>query len=202
MSSWREPRPLEDNPSAAPAVPKTLSGFLPALIAGSLKKPTDRACLKVLYISPLRALTNDIQRNLTRPIEEMKLPITLGVRTGDTKSYQRTKQRKIPPDILLTTPESLMLLDLVIIDELHSFATNKRGDFTSLALARLKTLAPNHIRFGLSATISKPEDAAQWLGPSGSPAKLLEVTSRGRSVRRLSRWLLLGNCVRLSRLQP
>jgi len=227
-------RPLEDNPSAAPAVPadipavfeawftaqgwdirsyqrdmvrayqsredtlliaptgggKTLSGFLPALIAGSLKKPTDRACLKVLYISPLRALTNDIQRNLTRPIEEMKLPITLGVRTGDTKSYQRTKQRKIPPDILLTTPESLMLLlsydnaedyfadlDLVIIDELHSFATNKRGDFTSLALARLKTLAPNHIRFGLSATISKPEDAAQWLGPSGSPAKLLEVTS-------------------------
>lgn len=169
---------------------KTLAGFLPALINLSEKPAQSKAALKTLYISPLRALTNDIQRNLNRPVEEMGLPITIGVRTGDTKSYQRTKMRKTPPDILLTTPESLMLLlsydnapeyfadlDLVIIDELHSFATNKRGDFTSLALARLKTLAPNHIRFGLSATIKRAEDAAKWLGPSGQPAKVLEVTS-------------------------
>lgn len=169
---------------------KTLAGFLPLLISLSAKKNQERASLKVLYISPLRALTNDIQRNLSRPIQEMGLPISLGVRTGDTKSYQRIKQRKTPPDILLTTPESLMLLlsyenaeeyfadlDTVIIDELHSFATNKRGDFTSLALARLKTLAPDHIRFGLSATIKKPEDAARWLGPSDCPAEILEVTS-------------------------
>lgn len=172
---------------------KTLAGFLPALIALSAKQEKDPARLRVLYISPLRALTNDIQRNLSRPIEDMALPITVGVRTGDTKPYQRTKQRKTPPDIMLTTPESLMLLlsyddaekyfahlDLIIIDELHSFATNKRGDFTSLALARLKTLAPNHMRFGLSATINKPRDAAQWLGPTGAPAEILEVASTSK----------------------
>jgi len=169
---------------------KTLAGFLPSLAALSSKSAKSPAKLKTLYISPLRALTNDIERNLTRPVEDMNLPITIGVRTGDTKSYQRTKQRKTPPDFLLTTPESLMLLlsydnadtyfadlDVVVIDELHSFATNKRGDFTSLALARLKTLAPGHVRFGLSATINKPLDAARWLGPTGRPASVLEVKS-------------------------
>jgi ATP-dependent Lhr-like helicase len=167
---------------------KTLAGFLPSLIDLSEKTDGTPPRLHTLYISPLRALTNDIERNLNTPVSDLNLPITIGVRTGDTKSYQRTKQRKTPPDILLTTPESLMLLlsypdadtyfsDLktVIIDELHSFATNKRGDFTSLALARLKTLAPDHIRFGLSATIADPKSAAKWLGPTGEPAEVLEV---------------------------
>lgn len=167
---------------------KTLAGFLPSLIDLSEKTDGTPPRLHTLYISPLRALTNDIERNLNTPVSDLNLPITIGVRTGDTKSYQRTKQRKTPPDILLTTPESLMLLlsypdadtyfsDLktVIIDELHSFATNKRGDFTSLALARLKTLAPDHIRFGLSATIADPKSAANWLGPTGEPAEVLEV---------------------------
>lgn len=167
---------------------KTLAGFLPSLIDLSDKPDGAPASLHTLYISPLRALTNDIERNLNRPVDDLNLPIKIGVRTGDTKSYQRTKQRKTPPDILLTTPESLMLLlsypdaehyfsnlKTVIIDELHSFATNKRGDFTSLALARLKTLAPGHIRFGLSATIADADSAAKWLGPTGSPAHVLEV---------------------------
>lgn len=168
---------------------KTLAGFLPSLIDLSRKQDRAKPSLHTLYISPLRALTNDIERNLTRPVEELSLPITIGIRTGDTKSYQRTKQKKTPPDILLTTPESLMLLlsypdageyfkDLktVIVDELHSFTTNKRGDFTALALARLKTLAPDHIRFGLSATISDPVSAAAWLGVTGSPAQRIEVS--------------------------
>ncbi|MDB2438327.1 ligase-associated DNA damage response DEXH box helicase [Hellea sp.] len=167
---------------------KTLAGFLPSLIDLARKEPGAKAKLHTLYISPLRALTNDIDRNLNTPVTDMALPITVGVRTGDTKQYQRMKQRKMPPDILLTTPESLMLLlsypeateyfkDLqtVIVDELHSFATNKRGDFTALAMARLKTLAPNHIRFGLSATIADSSAAANWLGPTGSPAKVIEV---------------------------
>ncbi|WP_189585672.1 ligase-associated DNA damage response DEXH box helicase [Litorimonas cladophorae] len=167
---------------------KTLAGFLPSLIDLSEKTDGTPPRLHTLYISPLRALTNDIERNLNTPVSDLNLPITIGVRTGDTKSYQRTKQRKTPPDILLTTPESLMLLlsypdadtyfselKTVIIDELHSFATNKRGDFTSLALARLKTLAPDHIRFGLSATIADPKSAANWLGPTGEPAEVLEV---------------------------
>jgi len=167
---------------------KTLAGFLPSLIDLSDREEDATPKLHTLYISPLRALTNDIERNLNRPVEDMKLPITIGVRTGDTKQYQRAKQRKNAPDILLTTPESLMLLlsypdaatyfknlKTVVIDELHSFATNKRGDFTSLALARLKTLAPDHIRFGLSATIADAASAAKWLGPTGSPAKIIEV---------------------------
>lgn len=169
---------------------KTLAGFLPSLIDLSQKEEGQTSALHTLYISPLRALTNDIHRNLMRPIKDLSLPITMGVRTGDTKSYERTKQRKTPPDILLTTPESLMLmlsytdadkifagLKLVVIDELHSFATNKRGDFTSLALARLRTLAPDHVRFGLSATIAKPEAAAKWLGSTGRPASLIKVQS-------------------------
>lgn len=186
-------RAFEDGEDALLIAPtgggKTLAGFLPSLIDLSRKDQGAKPALHTLYISPLRALTNDIERNLTRPIEDLSLPVKMGVRTGDTKSYQRTKQRQTPPDILLTTPESLMLLlsypdadayfkDLktVIVDELHSFTTNKRGDFTALALARLKTLAPNHIRFGLSATISDPVSASAWLGVTGRPAKRIEVS--------------------------
>jgi ATP-dependent Lhr-like helicase len=167
---------------------KTLGGFLASLVDLHDKPSSQTPALHTLYISPLRALPNDIERNLMRPVNDLNLPITIGVRTGDTKSYQRQKQQKIPPDILLTTPESLMLLlsyenapqyfkslKCVVIDELHSFATNKRGDFTSLALARLKTLAPDHIRFGLSATIAEPQKAAAWLGVTGEPAKIIAV---------------------------
>lgn len=167
---------------------KTLAGFLPSL-CDLADKPKDASqALHTLYISPLRALTNDIERNLMRPVGDLDLPIEIGVRTGDTKPYQRKKQQTTPPDMLLTTPESLMLLlsyenapdyfaslKCVVIDEMHSFTTGKRGDFTALALARLKTLAPDHVRFGLSATVAEPEIAAEWLGPTGTPAELLEV---------------------------
>ncbi|GHA95167.1 DNA ligase-associated DEXH box helicase [Algimonas arctica] len=167
---------------------KTLAGFLPSLCDLAEKDPNAPRALHTLYISPLRALTNDIERNLMRPVGDLDLPIEIGVRTGDTKSYQRKKQQTKPPDILLTTPESLMLLlsyetapdyfaslKCVVIDEMHSFTTGKRGDFTALALARLKTLAPDHVRFGLSATIAAPDKAAEWLGPTGAPAALIEV---------------------------
>jgi len=161
--------------------------------------------LHTLYISPLKALTADIQRNLSQPIEEMSLPITVAARTGDTTSYQRQKQRKNPPNILLTTPESLMLmlsyadaprifgkLKTVIIDEAHSFAHSKRGDFTSLALARLddikstiqasqlshKKNIPNLIRFGLSATVAQPEVLATWLGNSDQSCRIIVAKSK------------------------
>ncbi|MEL6687925.1 MAG: ligase-associated DNA damage response DEXH box helicase [Pseudomonadota bacterium] len=167
---------------------KTLAGFLPSLCDLADKAEGAKPALHTLYISPLRALTNDIERNLMRPVGDLNLPIEIGVRTGDTKSYQRKKQQTKPPDVLLTTPESLMLLlsydnapdyfaslKCVVIDEMHSFTTGKRGHFTSLALARLKTLAPDHVRFGLSATVAQPEKAAAWLGPTGAPAELIEV---------------------------
>ncbi len=153
---------------------KTLSGFLASLI--DIHK-TKHKGFHTIYISPLKALTHDIERNLTKPVEEMKLDVTVESRTGDTSSARRVKQRKKPPNILLTTPESLMLmlsyhdaadmfknLKCVIIDEIHSFAPTKRGDFTALCLSRLKYLAPELITFALSATIAEPQKFAEWLG--------------------------------------
>ena len=164
---------------------KTLSGFLPSL-ADLYRHPI--AGLHTLYISPLKALTNDIQRNLMAPVEAMDLPVTIETRTGDTPSHKRQRQRRKPPNILLTTPESLMLLlsyadapaifknlKTVIIDEVHSLVANKRGDFTSLALARLQTLAPDMHRVGLSATVAHPEVIAGWLGRTGEPAEVIQV---------------------------
>ncbi|MFT5712592.1 MAG: ATP-dependent Lhr-like helicase [Glaciecola sp.] len=167
---------------------KTLSGFLPSLIDLAQDKQTG---LHTLYISPLKALTHDIYRNLQQPIEEIGLSITLGARTGDTTAYQRQQQRKKPPNILLITPESLMLMlsyadaprifgsvKNVIVDEAHSFAFTKRGDFTALALARLHYLSPTMIRFGLSATVANPPSLAAWLGVNGEPTDVLQVNSR------------------------
>ena len=163
---------------------KTLSGFLPSLINCHEARAQG---LHTLYVSPLKALTNDIERNLTRPIAEMALAVTVESRTGDTPQGKRARQRRSPPNILLTTPESLMLmlsaaeagrmfsnLRAVIVDEVHSFAATKRGDFTALALSRLSALAPDAIRTGLSATVASPEGLAAWLGPSGKPAHLMQ----------------------------
>jgi|UPI0002FC989F ATP-dependent Lhr-like helicase len=174
---------------------KTLSGFLPSLIDIHKlleKGKSNKAIgLHTLYISPLKALTYDINRNLEMPISEMALGMTVASRTGDTTSYQRQKQRKLPPNILLTTPESLMLmlsytdaarifanLKCVIVDETHSFANSKRGDFTSLALARLYWLNPHFIRVGLSATVAHPDSLAAWLGVTGQPTGIILAKSR------------------------
>ncbi|MDT0596216.1 ligase-associated DNA damage response DEXH box helicase [Glaciecola petra] len=173
---------------------KTLSGFLPSLIdidkGLSSGKRQQEIGLHTLYVSPLKALTYDINRNLSAPIEQMGLAITVDARTGDTTAYRRQKQRKSPPNILLTTPESLMLmlsyadaakifanLKCVIVDEAHSFANSKRGDFMSLALARLRWLNSSFIRVGLSATVAHPESLANWLGPSGEPVNILKAKS-------------------------
>ncbi|MGB3724336.1 MAG: ligase-associated DNA damage response DEXH box helicase [Glaciecola sp.] len=172
---------------------KTLSGFLPSLIDIHIQglKSKQKLGLHTLYISPLKALTYDIDRNLQAPISEMSLNVTVASRTGDTTAYQRQKQRKSPPHILLTTPESLMLmlsyadapkifgnLRSVIIDEAHSFAHSKRGDFMSLALARLRWLNPKFIRVGLSATVAKPEALAAWLGATGEPTQVVVAKSK------------------------
>ena len=163
---------------------KTLSGFLPSLIDCHENRPDG---IHTLYVSPLKALTNDIERNLMRPIAEMALAVTVESRTGDTPQAKRARQRRSPPNIFLTTPESLMLmlsspdasrlfsgLRAVIVDEAHSFAPSKRGDFTALALSRLSALSPHHVRTGLSATVADPQALAAWLGPVGSPAHLLQ----------------------------
>ena len=156
---------------------KTLAGFLPTL-ADLIEHPSDG--LHTLYISPLKALAVDVQRNLVTPISDMQLPIRVETRTGDTPSDRKARQRARPPQILLTTPESLSLLlshedsfllfaglKTVIIDEVHAFATQKRGDLLSLSLARLQRIAPTLRRVALSATVADADAYRAWLAPDG-----------------------------------
>ncbi len=159
---------------------KTLAGFLPSLTElteRGPKKPGEAFTgIHTLYISPLKALAVDIERNLMKPVTEMGLAITIENRTGDTPASKRQRQKTSPPDILLTTPEQLALLishsdaarffkDLryVIFDELHSLVTSKRGHLLSLGLARLRRLAPDLKTIGLSATVAQPMDLSRWL---------------------------------------
>ncbi len=159
---------------------KTLAGFLPALVELSEPQPPSVRSrgLHTLYISPLKALAVDMERNLARPIAEMALPIRVETRTGDTPTSKRTRQRRDPPDILLTTPEQIALLlasadgpllfktlRRLVLDELHALVTSKRGDLLSLALARLFRLAPGLVSVGLSATVAQPREMARFLVP-------------------------------------
>ena len=154
---------------------KTLAGFLPSLCELGARPPPG---LHTLYISPLKALTADIRRNLRTPIEGAGLTIRVEDRTGDTTYTQRRRQRADPPHILLTTPESLGLLlsyedaprifgglRRVVIDEIHALAESKRGDQLSLLVAKLASLAPHLRRVGLSATVEDPPALARFLGP-------------------------------------
>jgi ATP-dependent Lhr-like helicase len=180
---------------------KTLAGFLPSLvelqqrsIAGAAGGARRRLIsggrdvhrdggLHTLYISPLKALAVDIARNLEAPIADMRLPIRIETRTGDTPASRRQRQRRHPPDILLTTPEQLALLlasndapylfgslKRVILDELHALVTSKRGDLLALGLARLFRLAPALTSIGLSATVAEPNELARFMVPQGAAA--------------------------------
>lgn len=163
---------------------KTLAGFLPSLIELADRAPRNTpAGVHTLYISPLKALAVDIERNLATPIREMGLNIVAESRTGDTGEARKQRQRLRPPDILLTTPEQLALfcawegarnyfadLSCVIIDEAHAIWPSKRGDLLSLGLARLQIFAPNMRRVGLSATVDDPDLVRRWLGHKASPS--------------------------------
>ncbi len=181
---------------------KTLSGFLPSL-ADLLRQQATPRGPHTLYISPLKALAVDVHRNIGRPIAELKLPITHETRTGDTPQGKRQRQRLKPPQLLMTTPESLSLLlsyedaatyfqplRFLIVDELHALMASKRGDLLSLAIARLRSIAPKVQLIGLSATIPDPELARDWLcGPEGvivrAPARTLPDIRLLNSTRRI-----------------
>ena len=174
---------------------KTLAGFLPALVdleRNGRKKPgMAKRGVHTLYISPLKALAVDIHRNLTVPVEEMGLDITIETRTGDTPAHKRQRQKPAPPDILLTTPEQLALLiaskgaeqffkglRYVVLDELHSLVISKRGHLLALGLARLRRLQPQLQTIGLSATVAEPDELRRWLveqDGTGSMAGLVTV---------------------------
>jgi ATP-dependent Lhr-like helicase len=170
---------------AATGAGKTLAGFLPTLV-DLATHPSDR--LHTLYVSPLKALAADVERNLGAPIADMALDISVESRSGDTSSDKKARQRSRPPNILLTTPESLSLLlsypdsftmfaDLktVVIDEIHAFAPGKRGDLLSLALARLQAIAPGLRRVGLSATIADADAYRAWMAPGGDASTVTLV---------------------------
>lgn len=163
---------------------KTLTAFLS--IISELTTLADKEKLEdkvyCIYISPLKALDNDIEKNLETPLQKIEkiagrdLGIRKAVRTGDTSQYERTKMLKVPPHILITTPETLSILlvapkfreklanvKYVIIDEIHSLADNKRGVHLSLSLERLQHLIGGFTRIGLSATVSPLEKVANFL---------------------------------------
>ena len=153
---------------------KTLAGFLPTL-ADLARAPHDG--MHTLYISPLKALTHDIARNLARPVAGLGITARIEDRTGDTASSRRARQRVDPPQILLTTPESLALmlsypeaprifagLRRVVVDEIHALAESKRGDQMMLGLARLRGLAPDLRVTALSATVDDPAALAAFMG--------------------------------------
>jgi len=167
---------------------KTLAAFLWALSDLFGRPGEDTGGVEVLYLSPLKALATDIERNLREPLSGIRragetlgeaLPeVTIGVRTGDTTTSERQRMVRRPPRILVTTPESLHLLltaargreglrtvRTVIVDEIHALCGNKRGSFLSLLLERLERLAGRPVvRIGLSAT-QRPLDAvARYLG--------------------------------------
>src|SRR5262245_45900447 len=158
---------------------KTLAGFLPSLVA-LLDGPRGESgnFIHTLYVSPLKALTSDIARNLMAPLSEMNLPITVETRTGDTPIARKQRQRRRPPDVLLTTPEQIALLlshadatrifaklEIVIIDEIHALTPTRRGDLLALDLARLASIAPGQVRIGLSATVARPSELRAYLVP-------------------------------------
>ncbi|NBB65814.1 ligase-associated DNA damage response DEXH box helicase [Pseudomonas sp. ODNR1LW] len=161
---------------------KTLAGFLPSLIDLAERGPRPAtgpgSGVHTLYLSPLKALTTDVERNLMTPIREIGLNIHVETRTGDTKQSKRQRQRDFPPDILLTTPEQLALfcawegarsyfadLKCVVLDEVHAIWSGKRGDLLSLGLGRLQSFSPGMRRVGLSATIEDPDLIREWLAP-------------------------------------
>ncbi|WP_245602415.1 ligase-associated DNA damage response DEXH box helicase [Fodinicurvata fenggangensis] len=159
---------------------KTLAGFLPSLIELANAPHTG---LHTLYVSPLKALAVDIERNLAAPIRELELGVAVETRSGDTPQGKKLRQRSRPPQMLLTTPESLALmlsypdapeifgsLRCIVLDELHELVTSKRGDLLSLGLARLGSLAPQARRVGLSATVHDPDSLRAWVSAEADPA--------------------------------
>jgi ATP-dependent helicase Lhr and Lhr-like helicase len=197
--------------SAPTGTGKTLAAFLSAIDrlvraaeAGPLGDET-----RVLYVSPLRALSNDIERNLRLPLEELRAAgaagfpeLRVAVRTGDTPASRRQSLVRRPPHVLVTTPESLYLLltsdrgraalaavETVIVDEIHALVPNKRGAHLALSLERLEALARRRPqRIGLSATVHPVEEVARFLvgaarvAPSGTPRCTIVEVGRRRAL--------------------
>ncbi len=182
--------------SAPTGATKTLTGFLAVLneLVDAAEKGALQDKVYAIYISPLKALNNDIQKNLVEPLQEIeaiagkKLGIRVGVRTGDTTQSEKSAMLKRPPHILITTPESLAIVlsstkfseylkavEWCIIDEIHALAENKRGVHLSLSMERLQHLAGHMCRVGLSATVAPLEAVAQFLVGTNRECAIIDV---------------------------
>ncbi len=182
--------------SAPTGATKTLTAFMSILneLVDSAQKGILEDRTYCVYVSPLKALNEDIAVNLLEPLKEMekingkRLGIRVAVRTGDTTPSQKSAMLKRPPHILITTPESLAIVlssikfkdhlrnvDWFIMDEVHALADNKRGVHLSLSVERLQRLNPAMARLGLSATIAPLEDVAKFVVGSKRPCKIVDV---------------------------
>ncbi|MEK6970303.1 MAG: ATP-dependent helicase [archaeon] len=191
--------------SAPTGTGKTLSAF--AAVLSELMHLSDAKQLEdkvyCVYVSPLRALSNDIEKNLQSPLEEVQkaakklkkeFPIRIGVRTGDTPTHERQAMLKKPPHILITTPETLAIMlaapkfslsmkeaRWIIVDEIHALASGKRGTLLALSMESLQRLSPDITRIGLSATVAPLDEVASYLvGNSETgktrPCKVVDVS--------------------------
>ena len=180
---------------------KTFAAFLWAvdrLLSGSWTG----GAVRVVYVSPLRALGNDIRRNLTGPLEELRrlapetAAVAVATRTGDTPEAERRRMLRHPPEILITTPESLNILltsargegllgevRTVIVDEVHAVVDSPRGVHLISAVERLARLAGEVQRIALSATVHPADEVARWIGGATRPEDRADAPLRPRAVR-------------------
>lgn len=193
--------------SAPTGATKTLTGFLSILneLADNAEKGILQDKIYCVYISPLKALSNDIQVNLKTPLQEIekiaekKLGIRVAVRTGDTTATEKSKMLQKPPHILITTPESLAIIlssvkfrehlrnvEWCIVDEIHALAENKRGTHLSLSLERLDRLSSHMCRIGLSATVAPLEEVAKFLAGSERECQIVDVQFAHKSAEQIS----------------
>src|SRR3954451_9783034 len=153
------------------------------------REPADHT--RLVYVSPLKALAYDVDRNLRAPLKGIGADLSVAIRTGDTPQRERAAMRRTPPDILITTPESLYLIltsqaremlrgvESVIVDEIHAVASTKRGAHLALTLERLCELSDHDPqRIGLSATQNPLEEVARFMVGRGRPARLVDAATR------------------------
>jgi ATP-dependent Lhr-like helicase len=168
---------------------KTLAAFLWGIDKLSREPDLLGSGVRIVYVSPLKALSYDIERNLRAPLQGIGAPISVALRTGDTPQSERRKMRREPPDILITTPESLYLMissqareilgnvEAVIVDEIHAVAPSKRGSHMALTLERLERLGDGNVqRIGLSATQRPLERIWQFLVGTGRECQVVDAS--------------------------
>ena len=182
--------------SAPTGATKTLTGFLSILneLVDSAEKGVLQDKVYCVYISPLKALSMDIQFNLKEPLKQIEelagkeFGVRVVVRTGDTTAAEKSKMLAKPPHILITTPESLAIMlasvkfrehlknvEWCIVDEIHALAENKRGTHLSLSLERLQKISPGMCRVGLSATVAPIDQIAQFLVGANRPCRIVDI---------------------------